>query len=159
MEEIIKGEIVERGFEFLLIFFVLSLGIVVAIIADLADGIYTAKKTGQRIHSHKLRVTTDKFCEYWRFLLMAFIIDVVGLIVEARFQCYPLPFCSMAIGVGLVAVEIKSMFEHARRRKSHVTEIPELLRQIMAASSQKDARAAMRAIADYINYNEKEERK
>ena len=102
-------EIIQKGFDFVTIFFCLSVGVLVAILADLADGILTAKRLGQRIHSHKLRVTTTKFMEYWRFLMVAFVLDLIGLFVEWRFGVYPLPFACMVIGVGLVVVEIKAM--------------------------------------------------
>lgn len=144
------GEIIEKAYDFVTIFFCLSVGMLVAILADLADGILTAKKLGQRIHSHKLRVTTTKFFEYWRFLAVAFVLDCIGLFVEWRFGMYPLPFASMIIGVGLVIVEIKSMFEHARRRKSNVTDVTAILGQVIEAANEQDARKALNAIKSYI---------
>ena len=144
------GEIINKGFDFVTIFFVLSVGVLIAILADLADGILTAKRLGQRIHSHKLRVTTTKFMEYWRFLMVAFVLDLIGLFVEWRFGVYPLPFACMVIGVGLVVVEIKSMFEHARKRKSSVTDVTAILGQVIEAADEKDARKALNAIKNYI---------
>ena len=146
-------EIIQKGFDFVTIFFCLSVGVLIAILADLADGILTAKRLGQRIHSHKLRVTTTKFMEYWRFLMVAFILDLIGLFVEWRFGMYPLPFACMVIGVGLVVVEIKSMFEHATRRKSHTTELPEILQKIVECAKDADAKKLVEEIEDYVTYN------
>lgn len=102
---------------------------------DLWDGVYTAKRTGQRVHSHKLRVTIAKVSEYWRFLLIGFLADCLGFL----FSFYFLPFMALLFGMGLIVVEIISMFEHAKRRKSHLIDLPEIIDGIIAATSKKDA--------------------
>ena len=56
----------------------------------------------------------------------------------------------MVIGVGLVVVEIKSMFEHACKRKSSVTDVTAILGQVIEAADEKDARKALNAIKNYI---------
>ena len=117
------------------VFLAVSLLVVLAIMLDLWDGVYTAKKTGQKVHSHKLRVTIDKMSEYWRFLIIGFFIDCIGII----FEFYRFPFVTILFGVGLIAVEIKSMFEHARRRKSHTAELPNLIKQIIECAHEHDA--------------------
>lgn len=120
---------------FLGVFFAVSLLVIIAIMLDLWDGVYTAKKTEERVHSHKLRVTIAKMSEYWRFLLIAFLVDCLGVI----FDFYFLPFVAVLFGLGLIGVEIKSMFEHAKRRKSHVLDMPKIINSIIAAKDQKDA--------------------
>lgn len=117
------------------IFLAVSLLVVLAIMLDLWDGVHTARVTNERVHSHKLRVTIDKMSEYWRFILIGFLIDCIGLI----FSFYIMPFVAVLFGTGLIIIEIKSMFEHAKRRKSHTTELPEILRKIVECANEKDA--------------------
>ena len=117
------------------IFLAISLLVIMAIMLDLWDGVHTARVTKDRIHSHKLRVTIDKISEYWRFILIGFLIDCIGLI----FSFYFMPFIAVLFGVGLIIIEIKSMFEHAKRRKSHTTDLPLIIRSIVNCANDKDA--------------------
>lgn len=120
---------------FLCVCLAVCLLVILAIMLDLWDGVYTAKRTGQKIHSHKLRITIDKMSEYWRFLIIGFLIDCMGIL----FECYKLPFMTILFGVGLIAVETKSMFEHAKRRKSHTAELPDLIKRIIECAHEGDA--------------------
>ncbi len=132
MESILS---LEKGYLFIGVFFAVSLLVIMAIMLDLWDGVYTAKRTGQRVHSHKLRVTIAKVSEYWRFLLIGFLADCLGFL----FSFYSLPFMALLFGMGLIVVEIISMFEHAKRRKSHLIDLPDIIDGIIAASTKKDA--------------------
>ena len=132
MESILS---LEKGYLFIGVFFAVSLLVIMALMLDLWDGMYTAKRTGQRVHSHKLRVTIAKVSEYWRFLLIGFLADCLGFL----FSFYFLPFMALLFGMGLIVVEIISMFEHAKRRKSHLIDLPEIIDGIIAATSKKDA--------------------
>ena len=127
---------------FLGVFFAVSLIVIVAIILDLWDGVYTAKRTHQRVHSHKLRVTIAKMSEYWRFLLIGFLVDCLGVF----FSFYFLPFVAVLFGAGLIVVEAKSMFEHANRRKSEMTDLPEIINEIIAAADKKDAQKVIEVL-------------
>lgn len=120
---------------FLGIFLAICILVITAIMLDLWDGVHTAKKTNQRVHSHKLRVTIAKMSEYWRFILIGFLVDCLGIL----FSFYVLPFVALLFGVGLIVVEAKSMFEHARLRKSHMTEVPKIINDIIAAVDKKEA--------------------
>ena len=55
------------------VFLAVCILVIAAIMLDLWDGVHTAKKTHQRVHSHKLRVTIAKMSEYWRFIMIGFI--------------------------------------------------------------------------------------
>lgn len=127
---------------FLGVFFAVSLIVIMAIMLDLWDGVYTAKRTHQRVHSHKLRVTIAKMSEYWRFLLIGFLVDCLGVF----FNFYFLPFVAVLFGAGLIVVETKSMFEHANRRKSHMTDLPEIINEIIAAADKKDAQKVIEVL-------------
>ncbi|MCM1379583.1 MAG: hypothetical protein NC044_05360 [Prevotella sp.] len=134
------------------VFLAISLLVVLAIMLDLWDGVHTARVIKERVHSHKLRVTIDKMSEYWRFLIIGFLIDCIGLI----FSFYVMPFMVVLFGVGLIIIEIKSMFEHAKRRKSHTTELPAILRQIVKCANEKDAHDLVEKINVLFSQNKTE---
>ena len=83
------------------------------VLLDLVDGVHTARVLHQRIHSHKLRATVVKFGEYWRFLLFGFFFDLAGVF----FPWYGYPYMTIIITLGLSVIELKSMLEHAKKRK------------------------------------------
>lgn len=132
MPEIIS---LSKVYLFLSVFLAITIIMVAAIMLDLWDGVYTARVTKERVHSHKLRVTIEKISEYWRFIVIGFLIDCIGFI----FSFYFMPFVVVLFGVGLIIIEIKSMFEHAKRRKSQTTELPYIVQNIINCASKKDA--------------------
>lgn len=134
---------IDKVLLFLGVFLAVCLVVIIAIMLDLWDGVYTAKRTNQRVHSHKLRVTIAKMSEYWRFLLIGFLVDCLGVF----FDFYFLPFVAVLFGVGLLVVETKSMFEHANLRKSHMTELPQIIHEIIAAADAKDAQKVVELLA------------
>lgn len=131
---------------FLGIFLSVCIFVIAAIMLDLWDGVHTAKVTNQRVHSHKLRVTINKMGEYWRFIMIGFLVDCIGIF----FSFYLLPFMSVLFGVGLIAVETKSMFEHAKRRKSHTEELPNIIKSIIDCAHEHDAKVILSKISDLI---------
>ncbi|MDE5811195.1 MAG: phage holin family protein [Muribaculaceae bacterium] len=124
-----------KAYIFLGVFLAVVLLVVFAILVDLWDGVQTARVTGQRVHSHKLRVTMAKMSEYFRFVVIGFLIDCVGML----FSFYVMPFVVILFGIGLILVEVKSMLEHARRRKSRTTELPAIIQAILDCRHEKDA--------------------
>lgn len=139
METIIP---LEKLYLFIGVFLAVCLLVIAAIMLDLWDGVHTAKKTHQRVHSHKLRVTIEKMSEYFRFVLIGFLVDCLGLF----FTVYPTPIVVILFGVGLIIVEVKSMFEHANRRKSHVTQMPDIIKGIVECAHDKDAKKIVEQI-------------
>lgn len=125
----------DKLYLFLGIFLAVCILVITAILIDLWDGVHTAKRTNECVHSHKLRVTIAKISEYWRFILIGFLVDCLGVI----FSFYILPFVAVLFGAGLIAVEAKSMFEHAHRRKSHTAQLPDIVSSIINAVDKKDA--------------------
>lgn len=126
--------------------------VVLAVFCDLWDGIYTANKLHEKIRSHKMRRTTDKICEYWRVLFLMFLIDLLAIIAVTR---YNLPYASIIFGASFVGVEIKSMFEHIKRRKSGALKIADVLEDIIKCSTHKDAKEMLKVIKDYLESTEK----
>lgn len=134
--------LLDKAYLFIGVFLAVCLLVITAILLDLWDGVHTAKKTNQRVHSHKLRVTTAKMSEYFRFILIGFLVDCLGLL----FSVYAMPFVVILFGVGLIVVEAKSMFEHANRRKSHMTQLPDIIRGIVECAHDKDAKKLVEQI-------------
>lgn len=137
----------DKLYLFLGVFLAVCILVILAIMLDLWDGVHTAKKTNQRVHSHKLRVTIAKVSEYWRFIMIGFLVDCIGYF----FSFYILPFVALIFGAGLIVVEAKSMFEHANRRKSHTTELPEIFKSIVECAKEKDAQKIVDRITNIVN--------
>lgn len=131
----------------------ISILVIVAIILDLWDGVHTARVTKENIHSHKFRITIGKISEYWRFIIIGFLIDCIGCI----FDFYLIPFVAVIFGTGLILVEIKSMFEHAKRRKSNTMNLPIILKRIVEAANEKDARDILEKITSILEDKNKDQ--
>lgn len=132
------------------VFLAVSLLVIAAIILDLWDGVYTARVTRQRIHSHRLRVTISKVSEYWRFVMIGFLVDCIG----SLFDFYILPFVAVLFGAGLIVVEAKSMFEHAQRRKSQTSDLPDIIRRIVACAKETEAEDIILRLTGNVNKTE-----
>lgn len=114
------------------------------VVVDLIDGVHTAKVLKKKIHSHKLRLTVIKFGEYWRFLLFGFFFDFIGIV----FPWYSYPYMTIVITLGLAIIELKSMLEHAKKRKSKTAELPNLAERIVECATKKDATELIALIKD-----------
>lgn len=125
--------------------------VIMAILIDLWDGIYTARKLGERLHSHKFRHTVQKAGEYWRLLLFGFIADTLGLLLP----WYALPYITMALCVSLVFIEMKSVFEHYKRRKSRLAELPEIAARIVECVTEQDAKKLIATIKEELEKDKK----
>lgn len=128
--------------------------VIMAILIDLWDGIYTARKLGERLHSHKFRHTVQKAGEYWRLLLFGFIADTLGLLLP----WYALPYITMALCVSLVFIEMKSVFEHYKRRKSGLAALPGIAARIVECVTEKDAEKLINTIKDELQTDKNTEK-
>ena len=133
----------DKLFLFLGVLLAICLLVIGAILLDLWDALYTARKTKQKIHSHKLRVTIEKLSEYFRFVALGFLVDCIGYL----FSFYFLPFAAIGFGAGLIAVECKSLFEHASRRKSATQELPDIISSIIHCAREEDAKELLERLA------------
>lgn len=121
--------------------------VIFAVLIDLWDGVYTAKTLGQRVHSHKLRVTIRKIGEYWRIILMGFVADTIGIL----FPFWSWPYFSILVCLAIIFIEGKSVLEHAKRRRSHVAEIPDMINEIVHCVTEHDAVAVIKRIKDSLD--------
>lgn len=96
-------------------------------IADTISGIYTAKKTGEKLRSHRLRKTFEKMAVYWFFQTLVAIVGVILTLLP----WYNLPYLSIILAVAICVTEGRSMWEHSRRRKDGVAKIPETMQELI----------------------------
>ena len=96
-------------------------------IADTISGIYTAKKTGEKLRSHRLRKTFEKMAVYWFFQIL---VAIVGILLSPL-PWYDLPYFSMLFALAICVSEGISMWEHSKRRKDGVAKIPETMQGLI----------------------------
>lgn len=150
MEQLTSPDIVQHMMLHLSVSLGLWLLVIFAILLDLWDGIYTAKKLHQRVHSHKLRVTIAKISEYWRLMLIGFIIDTVGVLLPF----YALPYLSMCLCIGLICVEAKSMLEHAKKRSSATLQLHDIFKMAIDCATEADAKDMLKKFGEYLDATE-----
>lgn len=134
MERVIEAFAAEMGdgffthliFHYTIVFgcFVLTM---VLVLADLYFAITTARKLGEKVRSHKMRRTIEKLTRYWAFQLVAAAIGSLMVV----FPWYGYPYLCLAATIGVSVVEFVSYKEHWRRRKDHMSKIPEALQSIV----------------------------
>lgn len=112
--------------------------------ADTASGIYTAKKTKEKLRSHRLRKTFEKMAVYWFFQIL---VGMVGVIFSL-FPWYNLPYLSIVFAAMICVAEGRSMWEHSRRRKDGVAKIPETLQELIDIVGGEEE--VKRALLDFV---------
>lgn len=124
--------------------FICAVAILLAVLIDLSTGVERAKKCKERIKSHILRRTISKVVDYYRLLFFGVIIDVLGL----AFVWYNMPYCAVVVAVGVVLIEAKSVLENYHKMKSAARAMPDVVRQIVEAVTDKDAEKIIELIKD-----------
>ena len=112
---------------FMTIAFILFVVVLAANLIDCIDAIITSRELGQPLESARLRNALYKLTKYWLGLLLALLIDIVGVMA-----IYKLPYLMMVATVAMLFIEGRSMIEHARRRKDKTAKVPEVMRDIAA---------------------------
>lgn len=102
---------------------------------DLWSGRNAAKFLGERLESHKYRRTIIKIGDYSRVMLFGFMFDCLGMLLPF----FILPFSTMLCTISVMAIEGKSVLENSARKKAHAAEIPEMIKSIIQATTQKEA--------------------
>lgn len=132
--------------------FICAVAVLFAVLIDLSTGIERAKKCKEKIRSHILRRTISKVVDYYRLLLFGVLIDVLGL----AFVWYNLPYCSVFVAAGVVLIEAKSVLENYQKMKSAAREMPNVVKQIIEAVTDKDAEKIIELIKDNDKRDETE---
>lgn len=61
----------------------------------------------------------------------------------------------MIFVLAMICIECKSLFEHAKERRSNITDIKDLVQVIVTAATDKDARKAIKEIGQYLDSQDK----
>lgn len=125
--------------------------ITMACLVDLWAGVSTARALGVKPNSHGLRKTMTKVGDYFKVALVGVMFDLLGSV----FSWYALPYMTLLVAVSVLIIEGKSVIENMRRKKSSAGKIPELAKQIILAKDEKEASAALNAIAKWFYDMEK----
>ena len=121
--------------------------VLLACFIDLWDAVATAKVLGEPLRSRKVRKTIEKFAEYWRPQVMCLLADIILF----PMGWYEFPWASIGLSIVEIGIEMRSVYEHQKRRKSKAAEIPLLISQIVEATTDKDAKSVLQAILKLIN--------
>lgn len=103
-------------------------------VADTVSGVYTAKKTGEKLRSHRLRKMFEKMMVYWFFQVL---VGVVGLILSL-FSFYNLPYLSIIFAIMICVAEGRSMWEHSKRRRDGIAKLPEAIQELIDLAGGED---------------------
>lgn len=105
----------------------------IANFVDFWSGRNTAKAIGEAVDSKGYRRTFVKISDYYRVLIFALLFDLIG----SLFSFYKLPFATILGSISVIAIELTSVIENSRRKKSHAAEVPEMVKQIIQCTTAK----------------------
>lgn len=79
----------------------------IAMVIDLISGIRKAKQRGELRSSEGYKRTVDKALKYYSLLILCFLVDVIASMIVS------VPYFTLAAGIGIILIEIKSWYEKA----------------------------------------------
>lgn len=126
----------------LIIIFILWAMALVAVFCDMWTGIKKAKALHEEIDSKGMRRTFSKASDYWSIMFMLLLLDFIGNI----FPWYNFPYASILGTVGVIYIEMKSMFENLKAKRSAAADIPDAIRQIIKCKDVGKAAELLRTI-------------
>lgn len=115
---------------------------VLAVMLDFWSGTNTARALGQKLYSNCFRRSFVKLGDYWRVALMFLLIDAIG----SLFAWYNLPFATMLITLAVIGIEVRSVWENAKAKKSQAAKLPDTIRDIIKCVTVKDAEELLKRI-------------
>lgn len=119
----------------------------VANFVDFWSGRDTAKAIGEHIDSKGYRRTFVKIGDYYRVLIFALLFDLIG----SLFTFYKLPFASILGSISVIAIELASVLENSKRKKSHAAEVPDIIKKIIQCATTKDGEKILEEITKELN--------
>ena len=119
----------------------------VANFVDFWSGRDTAKAIGEHIDSKGYRRTFVKIGDYYRVLIFALLFDLIG----SLFTFYKLPFVTMLGSISVIAIELASVIENSKRKKSHAAEVPDIIKKIIQCATTKDGEKILEEITKELN--------
>jgi len=130
------------------IVFMLWVLVILAVLLDLWAGIDRAKAIGEKPRSDKFRRTIEKVGDYWRVLAFGLILDLIGSVLPF----YSLSYASILASVACILIELKSVVENLKAKKSTAAQLPEIIKEIMRC---RDIDRAIELIGKVQNLNNK----
>lgn len=149
-----------KNFDGLIFFIAVRIGIilvcwlfmVLSTIVDFWSGTTTAKALGQTLMSHGFRRTITKIGDYVRLMLFALMFDVLGSLLSF----YMIPFATILCTIAIIYIEGKSVVENSKRKKAHAGDIPEIVKQIIQATTTEQGHNILNTISNIVAFNEKD---
>lgn len=154
-------ELIEaKNFDGLTFFIAIRVGIILVCwifmilssIVDFWSGTTTAKALGQALMSHGFRKTITKIGDYVRLMLFALMFDILGSLLSF----YIIPFATILYTVAVIYIEGKSVVENSKRKKAHAAEVPDIVKQIMQATTAEQGHEILDKISQLLALNEKD---
>lgn len=118
-------------------------------VIDFWSGTTTAKALGQALMSHGFRRTVAKIGDYVRLMLFALMFDMLGSLLPF----YIIPFATILCTVAIMCIEGKSVIENSRRKKAHAAEVPDVVKQIVQATTTEQGHEVLNTILKIIQSN------
>lgn len=130
-------------FPILILIFLLYVGVLLSVIADLVSGVRKAKMRGEARTSAALRRTIDKLVRYYNALFAMTVIDVMQMaaVIYLRYvesvEILPvLPLFTLIGAVGEALIELKSIYEKAEQKeKKEYREAADILKKLLEYES------------------------
>lgn len=130
-------------FPILILIFLLYVGVLLSVIADLVSGVRKAKMRGEARTSAALRRTIDKLVRYYNALFAMTVIDVMQMaaVIYLRYvesvEILPvLPLFTLIGAVGEALIELKSIYEKAEQKeKKEYREAADILKKLLEHES------------------------
>lgn len=153
-------ELIEaKNFDELMFFIAIRVGIILicwifmilSSIVDFWSGTTTAKALGQALMSHGFRRTITKIGDYVRLMLFALMFDILGSLLSF----YIIPFATILYTVAVIYIEGKSVVENSKRKKAHAAEVPDIVKQIVRATTAEQGHEILDKISQLLTLNEK----
>ena len=154
-------ELIEaKNFDELMFFIAIRVGIIIACwlfatmacIVDFWSGTLTAKILGEKLMSHGFRRTIVKIGDYARVLMFTFMIDALGSLLSF----YVLPFATILCAIAVLLIEGKSVMENSKRRKAHAADVPDIVKQIVQATTAKQGSEIIDKLINELKINSNE---
>jgi hypothetical protein len=154
-------ELIEaKNFDGLMFFIAIRVGIILicwifmilSSIVDFWSGTTTAKALGQALMSHGFRRTITKIGDYVRLMLFALMFDILGSLLSF----YIIPFATILYTVAVIYIEGKSVVENSKRKKAHAAEVPDIVKQIVRATTAEQGHEILDKISQLLTLNEKD---
>lgn len=130
-------------FPILILTFLLYVGVLLAVFADLVSGVRKARQRGEARTSAALRRTVDKLVRYYNALFAMTVIDAMQMaaVVYLRYfeeiSLLPVfPVFTLIGAVGEALIELKSIYEKAEQKeKKEYRDAADILKKLLEHES------------------------